>query len=148
MASINKATLIGNLGQDPETRYMPDGKAVTSISIATAEKWTDKQSGEMRESTEWHKVIFYGRLAEVAEQYLKKGKSVYVEGRITTRKWTDKAGIERYTTEIIASEMKMLGAKLADAGQEREPIYNNPTRLTPTKATATAGDMDDDDIPF
>ena len=110
MASVNKVILIGNLGKDPETRYMPNGDAVTNITVATTETWKDK-SGEKQEKTEWHRVTFYRKLAEIAGEYLKKGRSVYVEGRLETRKWTDKSGVERYTTDVIATDMKMLGSK-------------------------------------
>ena len=108
MASINKVILVGNLGADPETRYMPNGDAVCNIRVATTESWKDKQSGEKKEITEWHRVVFYRKLAEIAGQYLKNGSQVYLEGRIRTRKWTDKEGQERYTTEIEANEMQML----------------------------------------
>jgi single-strand DNA-binding protein len=111
MASLNKVILIGNLGQNPETRYMPNGDAVTNISVATTDTWKDKVTGERQEKTEWHRVIFYRKLAEIVAEYLKKGAPVYVEGSLRTRQWTDKAGIERYQTEIIASEMRMLGQK-------------------------------------
>lgn len=113
MPSINKVFLIGNLGADPETRYTASGDAVCNIRLATTENWKDKSSGEKREITEWHRVVFYRKLAEVAGQYLKKGSSVYVEGRIKTRKWQDKDGQDRYTTEIEATEMQMLGGKQA-----------------------------------
>lgn len=109
MASLNKVLLIGNLGADPEVRYTTSGDAVTSIRLATTDTWRDKASGEQREATEWHRVVFYRRLAEIAGQYLKKGAQVYLEGRIKTRKWQDKDGQDRYTTEIEATEMKMLG---------------------------------------
>ena len=118
MASVNKVILIGNLGKDPETRYMPNGEAVTNITLATTETWKDK-SGEKQEKTEWHRVTFYRKLAEIAGEYLKKGRPVYVEGRLETRKWTDKAGAERYTTEIIGETMKMLGSK-GDKGKGTE----------------------------
>ena len=111
---INKVILVGNLGKDPETRYMPNGKAVTNFSIATSESWKDKQTGEQREQTEWHNIVMYDRLAEIAAEYLKKGSPVYVEGRIQTRKWQDKEGQDRYVVEILASEMKMLGTRPAD----------------------------------
>lgn len=110
MASVNKVILIGHLGKDPETKYMSNGEAVTNITLATTEVWKDK-SGNKQENTEWHKITFYRKLAEVVGEYCKKGKSIYVEGRIETRKWTDKNGIDRYTTEIIATDMKMLGSK-------------------------------------
>ena len=111
MASVNRVTLIGNLGADPETRYMPNGDAVANIRLATTESWKDKASGEKKEITEWHRVVFYRKLAEIVGQYLKKGAPVYIEGRIRTRKWQDKEGQERYTTEIEANEMQMLGGK-------------------------------------
>ena len=108
---INKVILVGNLGQDPETRYLPSGGAVTNIRIATSESWSDKQSGEKKERTEWHTVVFFGRLAEIAGEYLKKGRQVYVEGSLRTRKWQGKDGQDRYSTEIVASEMQMLGGR-------------------------------------
>jgi len=110
MASVNKVIIVGNLGRDPETRYMPNGDAVTNVAVATTESWKDKNSGEKKELTEWHRITFYRKLAEIAGQYLKKGSQVYVEGRLQTRKWTDKDGVEKYTTEIIADTMQMLGA--------------------------------------
>lgn len=110
MASINKVILIGNLGKDPETRYMPNGDAVTSITLATTDTWKDK-NGEKQEKTEWHRVVLYRKLAEIAGEYLKKGRPIYVEGRLETKQWTDKQGIERYTTQIIADTMQMLGSK-------------------------------------
>ncbi|MBR9814005.1 single-stranded DNA-binding protein [bacterium] len=108
---INKVILVGNLGQDPETRYMPSGGAVTNIRIATSESWKDKQTGEAKERTEWHTVVFFGRLAEIAGEYLKKGRQVYVEGSLRTRKWQGKDGQDRYSTEVVASEMQMLGGR-------------------------------------
>ena len=116
MASVNKVILVGNLGRDPETRYAPSGGAICNVSIATTRNWKDKNSGEKREETEWHRVVFYDRLAEIAGEYLKKGRSVYVEGRLQTRKWQDKDGQERYTTEIIATEMQMLGSREGGSG--------------------------------
>ena len=116
MASVNKVILIGNLGRDPETRYSPDGAAITNVTIATSDRWKDKASGEMREATEWHRVVFFGRLAEIAGEYLKKGRPVYVEGKLRTRKWTDKDGNERYTTEIVADVMQMLGSREGAGG--------------------------------
>jgi|SRR5688500_17184371 len=141
MASLNKVTLIGNLGKDPETRYMPNGDAVTNVTLATTETWKDK-SGEKQEKTEWHRVTFYRRIAEVVQEYVKKGQQIYVEGRLETRKWTDKAGVERYTTEIIASEMKMLGKPGGNSGQEQGP------RSQPSKAPENEFSDMDDDIPF
>jgi len=151
MASVNKVILIGNLGKDPETRYMPNGEAVTNITLATTETWKDK-SGEKQEKTEWHRVTFYRKLAEIAGEYLKKGRPVYVEGRLETRKWTDKAGVERYTTEIIASDMKMLGSKPGSSSfevVEREEGTPASTSAKPAAAKSGSGFDDmDDDIPF
>src|SRR2546429_4369145 len=118
MASVNKVILIGNLGRDPETRYSPDGAAITNVSVATTSQWKDKNTGEKREETEWHRVAFFGRLAEIAGEYLKKGSPVYIEGRLRTRKWQDKDGQDRYTTEIVADVMQMLGSR-AGAGEPR-----------------------------
>ena len=111
MASVNKVILVGNCGRDPETRYMPDGGAIANVSIATSYRWKDRASGENKEETEWHRVSFFGRLAEIAGEYLKKGSPVYIEGRLRTRKWQDKDGQERYTTEIVADQMQMLGSR-------------------------------------
>lgn len=138
MASLNKVLLIGNLGADPETRYTTGGDAVCNIRLATTDTWRDKASGEQREATEWHRVVFYRRLAEIAGEYLKKGSQVYIEGRIKTRKWTDKDGIERYTTEIEATEMKMLGGRRDDQGGQ-------PTQQH--QAGGTVAELEDD-IPF
>ncbi len=148
MASINKVILIGNLGKDPETRYMPNGDAVTNITLATTETWKDK-TGEKQEKTEWHRITFYRKLAEIAGQYLKKGRSVYIEGRLETRKWTDKAGADRYTTEIIANDMKMLGSKPDSSFEVESKDDNTPIpKDEPTvKSSSGFGDMDDD-IPF
>ncbi len=118
MASVNKVIIVGNLGRDPETRYLPSGEAVTNISVATTDTWKDKTSGEKKEATEWHRVSFFGRLAEIAGEYLKKGSQVYVEGQLRTRKWQDKEGKDRYTTEIRADTMQMLGSR-AGAGEPR-----------------------------
>lgn len=119
MSSLNKVLLIGNLGRDPEMRYMPDGSAICNFSIATTETWKDKNSGQKQEKTEWHNITMYRRLAEIAGQYLKKGSSVYIEGRLQTRKWQDKnTGADRYTTEIVADEMKMLGGKSGEMDQQ------------------------------
>ena len=111
MASVNKVIIVGNVGRDPETRYMPSGDAVTNISVATSDRYKDKQTGEMKETTEWHRVAFFGKLVEIAGQYLKKGSQVYCEGRLRTRKWTDASGQEKYSTEIVAETMQMLGGK-------------------------------------
>jgi single-strand DNA-binding protein len=117
MASLNKVTLIGNLGRDPETRYTPDGSAITNLSIATTSSWKDKASGEKKEETEWHRLVFYNRLAEIAGEYLKKGSSIYVEGRLKTRKWQDKeTGQDKYSTDIVVDQMQMLGGKSGMGG--------------------------------
>ena len=164
MASVNKVILVGNLGADPETRYMPNGDAVCNIRLATTESWKDKASGERKEITEWHRVVFYRRLAEIAGEYLRKGSSVYVEGRIRTRKWQDKDGQDRYTTEIEATEMQMLGQRGGCDGQQyggessappsRQQQRSAPTRGAPASRPAPPpsggggfADMDDD-IPF
>lgn len=152
MASVNKVILVGNLGRDPETRYMPDGAAITNVSLATTFAWTDKASGEKKEETEWHRIVFRARLAEIAGEYLKKGSQVYVEGRLRTRKWQDKEGHDRYTTEIMADAMQMLGSR-AGAGEPRaEPAASEPRGETKAAAAAKkpAGKFDDmaDDIPF
>lgn len=159
MASVNKVILVGNLGRDPETRYSPDGAAITNVTIATSDRWKDKASGEMREATEWHRVVFFGRLAEIAGEYLKKGRPVYVEGRLRTRKWTDKDGNERYTTEIVADNMQMLGGReggggggggdFDDAGAAPPRAGGRETGggRAPAKPAANIADLDDD-IPF
>lgn len=141
MTSLNKCTLIGNLGRDVELRYTATGDAVCNISIATTETWKDKATGERKEATEWHKVCFFGKLAEIAGQYLKKGSQVYVEGSLCTRKWTDKEGAERYSTEIRGKELKMLGSKL-DGG--RASNENDPA---PNKDQQAFSDLSND-IPF
>lgn len=157
MASVNKVILVGNLGRDPEVRYSPDGAAVCNISLATTSQWKDKNSGERREETEWHRVVFYNRLAEIAGEYLKKGRSVYVEGRIKTRKWQDKeTGQDRYSTEIIGDQMQMLGGR-DDSGaqntnqgpQTRQQSTQAPQRERPAQQQAPANLADmSDDIPF
>lgn len=134
MASVNKVIIVGNLGRAPETKYMPNGNAITNVTIATSRKWRDKGSNEMREETEWHRVVFYGKQAEIAGQYLEKGKPVYVEGRLKTRKW-EKDGVEHYTTEIIAEEMQLLGSR----GEQERPAK---------AAKRPADDLDEDLIPF
>ena len=117
MASVNKVIIVGNLGRDPEVRYSPDGAAICNVTIATSSQWKDKNTGEKREETEWHRVVFYNRLAEIAGEYLKKGRSVYVEGRLKTRKWQDKdTGADRYATEIVADQMQMLGGREGGGG--------------------------------
>ena len=175
MASVNKVTIIGNLGKDPEVRYSPDGGAIANLAIATTSSWKDKASGEKKEETEWHRVVFYGRTAEVAGEYLKKGRSVYVEGRLKTRKWTDKEGQERYTTEIVGDQMQMLGSREGGGGggggsygegdssggsQGGGGGYGGRSNAAPSRAPAAASsggaakkpaanfDDMDDDIPF
>jgi len=177
MASVNKVIIVGNLGRDPEMRTFPSGDQVANVTIATTDKWKDKQSGEMREATEWHRVVFTGRLAEIAGQYLRKGSQVYVEGSIRTRKWTDQSGVERYSTEIRADQMQMLGSRqgmgqpAGDAGGYDDGGYSAPPPAAPRrpapapvarpaapmaaprapvaapKASSGFDDMDDD-IPF
>jgi single-strand DNA-binding protein len=164
MASVNKVILIGNLGRDPETRYMPEGGAITNISIATTEKWKDK-NGEMQEKTEWHRVAFFGKLAEIAGEYLKKGSQVYVEGRLQTRKWQDKDGADKYTTEIVANGMQMLGSRQGMGGGDRDaggggggeraqggerPQGGGGAKPAASKPAGKGGKFDDfeDDIPF
>lgn len=150
MASVNKVIIVGNLGRDPENRYLPSGEQVTSISVATTENWTDKQSGEKKSLTEWHRISFFGKLAEIAGQYLKKGSPVYVEGKLRTQKYTDKDGIERYQTNIIASAMQMLGGK-QDSGNGGQSGNNGRNSYADQKQTgrrpAAQPDLDDD-IPF
>ncbi|WP_428415968.1 single-stranded DNA-binding protein [Methylibium sp.] len=173
MASINKVILIGNLGRDPEVRYTPSGSAVCNISIATTRNWKNKDSGDKVEETEWHRVVFYDRLAEIAGEYLKKGRPVYVEGRLKTRKWQDKDGAEKYTTEIIAEQMQLLGGREGMGGGDdgggggysrgdegggeapqraaRPPQRPAASRQAPAAApqkSATGFDDMDDDIPF
>jgi len=155
MASVNKVILVGNLGRDPETRYNPEGGAITNISIATTEQWKDKASGEKQERTEWHRVVFFNRLAEIAGEYLKKGSQVYVEGALRTRKWQDKEGKERYTTEIVAERMQMLGSRsgMGDAGardkgdEDKAPVTAGGEGKPASKPAGKFNDMDDD-IPF
>lgn len=145
MASVNKVILVGNLGRDPEVRYMPDGGAVTNISVATTDVWKDK-AGEKQERTEWHRVVFFSKLAEIAGEYLKKGSQVYIEGRLQTRKWQDKEGQDRYTTEIVADRMQMLGSRAGMGGSNEAPERESP----PSKGAKKPGAFDDmeDDIPF
>jgi single-strand DNA-binding protein len=151
MASVNKVILIGNVGRDPETRYMPSGDAMVNLSLATTDQWKDK-NGERQERTEWHRIVLFGKTAEIAGQYLRKGSQVYIEGRLQTRKWTDKEGQERYTTEIVADRMQMLGSRGSggDAPLEREAAPGavpEPRAAAPRKP-ATSFDDIDDDIPF
>jgi single-strand DNA-binding protein len=156
MASVNKVILIGNLGRDPEVRYLPSGDAVANITIATTETWKDK-GGEKQEQTEWHRVAMFGKTAEIAGEYLKKGSQVYIEGKLQTRKWTDKDGQERYTTEIRADRMQMLGSRSGGSERMAPPDDDAPPRSTSTSAPAKkaagagkGGGFDDieDDIPF
>ncbi len=153
---INKVILVGNLGQDPETRAMPSGKSVTNVRLATTDSWRDKQSGEQKEQTEWHNVVFFDRLAEIAAEYLRKGSQVYVEGRLRTRKWQDKSGNDRYTTEIVAQEMQMLGGRGGasgggggggSGGARREQAPADEFSQAPAHA-GSKDDTFDDDIPF
>ena len=153
MASVNKVILVGNLGADPETRYQTSGDAITNIRVATTDRWKDKASGEMKEATEWHRVAFFGRLAEIAGEYLKKGSQVYIEGRIRTRKYQDKDGNERYSTEMIGDRMQMLGSRAgAGSGEGRgEPRGEAPPEAKGGAAPAKKGgkfDDMEDDIPF
>jgi single-strand DNA-binding protein len=148
---INKVILIGNLGADPESRSMPSGMNVTNLRIATSESWKDKQTGEMQERTEWHSVAMFGRLAEISAQYLRKGSQVYIEGRLRTRKWQDKEGRDRYTTEIVADEMQMLGGRGgAGGGMGGGAPERAPSRPEPVEAATgpSGGEPFDDDIPF
>jgi single-strand DNA-binding protein len=144
---INKVILVGNLGQDPDTRYMPSGSAVTNLRIATSEQWKDKQTGEQKERTEWHNVAMFGRLAEIAAEYLRKGSQVYIEGKLRTRKWQDKQGNDRWTTEVIADEMQMMGGRGGGGGaapmssQDSGPSGGN-------YPDSGGGEEFDDDIPF
>jgi single-strand DNA-binding protein len=154
---VNKVILIGNLGNDPEVRYTPNGNAVATISLATSETWRDKQSGELQDRTEWHRVVFFNRLAEIVGEYLHKGSKTYVEGSLRTRKWQDKNGMDKFTTEIIANEMHMLDSK-ANSGKEKAPPSHHEstaphnvgsdTASTGESATTTQTAPIDDDIPF
>jgi single-strand DNA-binding protein len=151
---INKVILVGNLGADPEVRYMPSGGAVTNVTIATSESWKDKQSGEAQERTEWHRVVFFNRLAEIAGEYLRKGSKVYVEGSLRTRKWQDQAGVERYTTEIVAGEMQMLDSRGAGGGagggssRAQSQSSSQPPASDSGNAVPVTNEEFDDEIPF
>jgi single-strand DNA-binding protein len=165
---INKVILVGNLGKDPEVRYMPSGGAVANLTIATSESWKDKATGEQKEQTEWHRVVMFGRLGEIAGEYLKKGSQVYIEGKLQTRKWQDKDGQDKYTTEIVANEMQMLGGRggagggssdfgggassassQGGGGQSYAPRQQAPAQSQPSKGGSSSGfDEFDDDIPF
>ena len=163
MASVNKVILVGNLGRDPETRYNAEGGAITNVSIATTDTWKDKASGEKQERTEWHRIVFFNRLAEIAGEYLKKGSQVYVEGSLRTRKWTDKEGQEKYTTEIVADKMQMLGSRSGMGGggmdseggggggggrPAREPMAASAGAKPAAKKSGGSFEDMDDDIPF
>jgi single-strand DNA-binding protein len=158
MASVNKVILIGNLGRDPETRVFPDGGSICNVTLATTRQWKDKTSGERQEETEWHRIVFRDRLAEIAGEYLKKGRQIYVEGRLKTRKWNDKDGVEKYTTEIVAEEMKMLGTREGmgegeSRGSSGAPATRpaaRPAGGAPAAASKSSTGFDDmdDDIPF
>jgi single-strand DNA-binding protein len=155
MSSLNKVMLIGRLGQDTEMRYMPNGDAVANLSLATSETWKDKATGEKKEKTEWHRIVLYRKLAEIAGQYLKKGAQVYIEGRLETRKWTDKEGVERYTTQIAADEMRMLGSRQDGGSRSQGDDYGSAAPAGAARppggqghgASGSFSDMDDD-IPF
>ncbi len=145
---INKVILIGNLGADPEIRYMPSGSAAATLNLATSESWKDKQSGEQQERTEWHSVVLFNRLAEIAGEYLRKGSKIYIEGSLRTRKWQDKSGQERYTTEIVGNEMQMLDGRGSSAGPDQTTSSRPSSTNTQTSSTAPGPDTFDDDIPF
>ncbi len=145
---LNKVMLIGNLGADPEVRYAANGNPIANVRIATTDSWKDKNTGETQERTEWHRVVFFGRLAEIVQQYLRKGSQIYVEGRLQTRKWQGQDGQDRYTTEIVASEMQMLGGRQGGGGDYAPPPQQEPAS-TPSAAPAGGSfDEPDDDIPF
>jgi single-strand DNA-binding protein len=161
MASVNKVILVGNLGRDPEVRYGPDGSgAICNVSIATTSSWKDKTTGERREETEWHRVVFYNRLAEVVGEYMKKGRPMYIEGRLKTRKWQNKEGVDQYTTEVVADQMQMLGGRdggdggsMGGGGDERESAPRQaraPQAQRPAAPAASGANLTDmeDDIPF
>ena len=146
---VNKVILVGNLGKDPEVRYMPSGGAVANVTLATSEQWKDKQSGEQKERTEWHSVVFYQRLAEIVGEYLKKGSQIYVEGSLRTRKWQDKSGNDRYTTEIVASDMQMLGGRSGGGSGGGASFGGGRESSAPAAGEdAGFGGNFDDDIPF
>ena len=153
MASVNKVIIVGNLGRDPEIRTFPSGDQVANVTVATTDKWKDKQTGEMKESTEWHRITFNGRLAEIAGQYLRKGSQVYVEGSLRTRKWTDQSGVEKYSTEIRADSLQMLGARQdtaapALAARPAPPPQRQAPAPAPRGSTGSGFDDFEDSIPF
>ncbi len=141
---VNKVILVGNLGRDPEIRYSANGQAIANVNIATSESWKDKNTGEKQEKTEWHRIVFFGRLAEIVGEYLKKGSQIYVEGRLQTRKWQDKEGKDRYTTEIVANEMQMLGSR----GGPSDNQDTGSTQKSESTNEPAATDDFNDDIPF
>ena len=153
MASVNKVIIVGNLGRDPEMRTFPSGDQVANVTVATTDKWKDKQTGEMKEATEWHRITFNGRLAEIAGQYLRKGSQVYVEGSLRTRKWTDQSGVEKYSTEIRADSLQMLGARQdaaapAPAARPAPPPQRQAPAPAPRGSNGSGFDDMDDSIPF
>ena len=150
---VNKVILVGNLGRDPEMKYTASGAAIANITVATSESWNDKQSGERVEKTEWHRVVAFQRLAEIMGEYLKKGSQVYIEGKLQTRKWQDQNGQDRYTTEVVANDMQMLGSRGGDAGNRGQGAgsgfrNNPPAQQQAAPADSGSGGFDDDDIPF
>lgn len=149
---VNKVILVGNLGNDPEVRYMPSGGAVANLTLATSESWRDKQTGETKEKTEWHRVVLFGKLAEVAGEYLRKGSQIYIEGKLNTRKWTDQAGVEKYTTEIhvnVGGTMQMLGGKQEGGAGNKPQQQGRQTQQSQPASPQSEPPMDfDDDIPF
>ena len=142
---VNKVILIGNLGGDPELRYTPNGNAVTNVNLATTESWRDKATGEIKDRTEWHRLVFFNGLAQIAGEYLKKGAKVYVDGTLRTRKWQDKSGVERHTTEVLCSEMHMLDTRSKYPGNDSESLTDTQEKVKPKQQTH---DFDDDEIPF
>lgn len=147
---VNKVILVGNLGQDPELRYTPSGSAIANMSVATSESWKDKQTGQQQERTEWHRVVFFNRLAEIAGEYLRKGSKVYIEGQLRTRKWQGQDGQDRYTTEIVAKELQMLDARTGDGSQARQqPAHTRQTSVRHNNSDLSSWEDDpSDDIPF
>jgi single-strand DNA-binding protein len=148
MSGVNKVIIVGRIGQDPEIRYMPNGNAVTNCSIATSEKWKDKNTGESQERAEWHRAVFFNKLAEIAGEYLKKGSMVYIEGSLRTRKWQDQSGVDRYTTEIVVGQMQMLDSRSGDGGHQAQPQSHNQPSREPQKQSAAITEDDFGDVPF